>query len=82
MFIKKSRLRQCRGYRDNGRGVSIGFNTERLRQIHEYFKLGKVNYVDVNSVSDRLFSMISSIHQSARNIRFIDWRKRGVTSTT
>lgn len=67
------KLSQWRGYADNGRGVSIGFSEQELRQYSEKYKdiiaIEKVKYKTAEEINDIIVAKADSLLNELKNLR-------------
>ena len=67
------KLSQWRGYADNGRGVSIGFAEQELRQYSEKYKdiiaMEKVKYKTAEEINDIIISKADNLLNELRGLR-------------
>lgn len=67
------KLSQWRGYADNGRGVSIGFSEQELRQYSEKYKdiiaIEKVKYKTAEEINDIIVAKADILLNELKNLR-------------
>lgn len=67
------KLSQWRGYADNGKGVSLGFSEQELRQYSEKYKdimtLEKVKYKTAEEINEKIISTADDLLLKLKNLR-------------